>query len=166
MATDSATDSATDAAGGAGRPPGDPGWIVTSVGAAGLRAVTRARTHELVADEPRALGGTDEGPTPYEQLLAAIGGCMAITLRLYADRKGWPLAGVRVALRTARVHAADCASCETAPLTEHRIEQRVELDGPLDDAQRRRLLLIADRCPLKRTIEGGVRVVRAAPAPG
>ena len=108
-----------------------------------------------------ALGGTDEGPTPYELLLGAIGGCTAITLRMYADRKGWPLEGVEVRLRTARSHERDCERCETETVGIDTLEREVELAGPLTDEQRRRLLAIADRCPVKQSLERGIRVVPA-----
>ena len=136
----------------------DERWVVTHVGPSGYRADIRARTHAFATDEPRDVGGTDVAPTPYEYLLAALGGCMALTLRMYADRKGWPLQGARVRLRTARVHADDCASCETTSVGPHRLERRVELDGPLSEEQQRRLLQIADRCPVKQTLERGLRI--------
>ena len=111
-----------------------------------------------MADEPVAVGGTDAGPTPYDYLLAALGGCTAMTLRMYADRKGWPLEGVRVRLRTARSHAADCDQCATVPIGGLRLEREVVLAGPLDEEQRKRLLAIADRCPVKQSLERGVHI--------
>ena len=137
-------------------------WVTATAGAAGFRTVLRAREHEIVADEPVSVGGTDGGATPYELLLGAIGGCTAITLRMYADRKGWPLEGVEVRLRTARAHAPDCADCEAKPVGMDRVEWEVELAGPLDAAQRRRLLDIAARCPVKRTVEQGLTLVPAS----
>jgi putative redox protein len=79
----------------------------------GLRTEVEAGGHTLVADEPESLGGTDEGPTPYDYFLAALGGCTAMTLRMYADRKGWPLESVTVRLSQDRIHATDCEECET-----------------------------------------------------
>ena len=115
-----------------------------------------------VLDEPVDVGGTDAGPTPYEAMLGALGGCTVITLRMYADRKGWPLEAVHVRLRQARAHERDCEICETAEVGPHRLEREIELEGPLTEEQRRRLLLIADRCPVKQTLERGIHVVAAA----
>ena len=114
--------------------------------------------HELVADEPASLGGTDAGPTPYEYLLAGLGGCTAITLRLYADRKGWPLESVAVRLSQDRIHATDCEECETDEGRIDRIEREIELVGPLEEEQRCRLLEIADMCPVHRTLKAEVLV--------
>ena len=119
----------------------------------GLCTEMEAGGHELVADEPTTLGGTDGGPTPYDYLLAALGGCTAMTLRMYADRKGWPLASVTVRLSQDRVHATDCEECETEEGRIDRIEREIELEGPLDEKQRQRLLEIADMCPVHRTIK-------------
>ena len=137
-------------------------WVAVHLDRGHYRTEVAARGHTLVLDEPTDVGGTDAGATPYEALLAALGGCTAMTVRMYADRKGWPLEAVHVRLRTARTHGADCATCETDPVGPHRLEREVRLDGALTDEQRRRLLQIADRCPLKQTLERGVRVVEAA----
>jgi uncharacterized OsmC-like protein len=95
-----------------------------------LRTELVAGGHQLVADEPKSLGGTDTGPTPYDYLLAALGGCTAMTLRMYADRKGWPLESVTVRLSQERVHATDCEECETEEGRIDRIEREIELEGP------------------------------------
>ena len=139
-------------------------WVTTRVGPVGYRAETTVRTHTVVADEPTAVGGTDAGPTPYELLIGALAACTAMTLRMYADRKGWPLADVVVRLRPVRAHAADCADCETQTVGAGRLEREVELVGPLDEAQRTRLLQIADRCPEKQSLERGLQIVPAVPA--
>jgi uncharacterized OsmC-like protein/REP element-mobilizing transposase RayT len=118
----------------------------------------------LVADEPVSVGGAGGAPTPYDLLLGAVGSCTAMTLRMYADRKGWPLESVTVRLRTAENHAKDCVDCVDNPVGMHQIEREVELEGDLDAEQRERLMLIADRCPVKQTIERGIRVVAAQPA--
>jgi len=136
-------------------------WVTARAGAAGFRTDIEARTHALVADEPTTLGGTDLGPTPYELVLGALSGCTAMTLRMYADRKKWPLEGVEVRMRTARSHEPDCEHCETDDVGITRIERAVELNGPLSDEQRRRLMQIADRCPVKQTFERGITVVPA-----
>lgn len=137
-------------------------WITAHVGASGFRTDLRAGEHAWVADEPVALGGTDAGPTPYDYLLGALSGCTAMTVRMYADRKAWPLEAVRVRMRTARSHEADCEQCETKEVGITRIEREIELAGPLTDEQRKRLLQIADRCPVKQTLERGIRI-EAAP---
>lgn len=139
--------------------PSAEGWVVARVGPGGFRTEIEARNHALVADEPTAIGGSDRGPTPYELLLSALGSCMAMTLRVYADRKGWPLDGVEVRLRTASSHEVDCGNCEKTPVGVTRIERRLELSGQLTDAQRTRLREIADRCPVKQTLERGLKIV-------
>lgn len=138
------------------------GWVATRVGRSGFRTEIHVRTHVLTADEPVAAGGTDAGPTPYEYLLAALSGCMAMTLRMYADRKGWPLDGVEVRLRIGQSHESDCANCETAAVGITNIERRIELYGTLTDEQRQRLSQIADRCPVKQTLERGISLRNAS----
>jgi uncharacterized OsmC-like protein len=124
----------------------------------GLRTEVSAGGHALVADEPENLGGTDEGPNPYDLLLAALGGCTAMTLRMYADRKGWPLESVTVRLSQDRIHAKDCEECETEEGRIDRIRREIELGGPLEEKQRRRLVEIADMCPVHRTLKAEVLV--------
>jgi putative redox protein len=136
------------------------GWIAASVGPGGFRADITARTHHLVADEPATLGGTDLGPTPYEYLLGALAGCTAMTLRMYADRKQWPVTNIQVELRTSRSHERDCERCATEKVGVGRLDRRVVLEGPITDEQRERLLQIADRCPVKQTLEQGIQIER------
>jgi putative redox protein len=125
----------------------------------GLATYVTAAGHALRADEPVAVGGTASGPGPYDLLLAALGSCTGMTLRLYADRKGWPLERVEVTLRHDRIHAKDCADCETQVGMLDRIEREIALRGPLDEAQRARLLEIADRCPVHRTLRSEIQIV-------
>src|SRR5918994_5574976 len=121
-----------------------------------LQTGVMANGHPLVAGEPVSAGGTDAGPTPYNYLLVALGSCTAMTLRLYADRKGWPLESATVRLSHQKVHAGDCAECETKDGRIDRIGLDIELEGPLDEPQRRRLLEIAEMCPVHRTLEAAV----------
>jgi uncharacterized OsmC-like protein len=118
----------------------------------GLSASIRIGEHELTVDEPLSAGGKDAGPNPYELLLAALGACTAITVRMYAQMKGWPLASVEVRLSHDRIHAEDCANCETREGVIDRISKELVLHGELDDAQRERLASIAERCPVHRTL--------------
>lgn len=117
-----------------------------------FRTEVRAGRHLLLADEPPRVGGTDLGPTPYGFLLGALGSCTTMTLQMYAQRKKWPLHKAVVQLRHDRIHAEDCADCESGSGKIDVIERDLELIGPLDDAQRERLLEIADRCPVHRTL--------------
>ena len=135
--------------------------------AEGFRTGVAVRQHTLVADEPTEVGGTDEGPTPYDLLAAALGTCTAMTLRMYADRKKWPLTGITVHVEHDRLHADDCATCETKDGHIDRLRRTLTLDGDLDDEQRARLVEIADRCPVHRTLEGEIMIAtELAPAEG
>jgi putative redox protein len=126
--------------------------VVVEGSARGFAQQVTVGGHRLVADEPLAVGGTDTGPGPYDLLLAALGACTSMTVALYARRKQWPLESVRVRLRHERIHAADCADCETKQGMLDRIERDVELAGPLDAEQRARLIEIANKCPVHRTL--------------
>jgi putative redox protein len=113
----------------------------------------------LRSDEPVELGGSGLGPTPYGLLCAALGACTSMTLRLYARSKGWPLEEVVVVVRHDKIYAKDCAECETREGRIDRIEREITLVGALDEGQRRRLLEIADKCPVHRTLTREVQVV-------
>ena len=132
------------------RPEND--HVTARTGPTGYATNIEVRGHQLVADEPLDAGGTDQGPTPYDLLLAALNACTTMTLRMYADRKQWPLELVTVESSHDRVHARDCAECESSDGWVDRIERRIELQGGLDQAQRQRLLEIAERCPVHRTL--------------
>ncbi|MGH8400065.1 MAG: bifunctional alpha/beta hydrolase/OsmC family protein [Gammaproteobacteria bacterium] len=120
------------------------------------RAEVFAGSHMLIADEPHAAGGTDAGPSPYGYLSGALGACTAITLRMYADNKQWPLESVNVRITHQKIHAEDCAECETKSGRIDKFEREIELTGDLDPAQRQRLLEIADRCPVHQTLNSEV----------
>jgi uncharacterized OsmC-like protein len=124
----------------------------------GLAQEIETGRHRLVADEPGEAGGTDTGPSPYELLLAALGACTSMTLSMYAQRKHWPLERVTVRLRHDKIHAKDCAECETKEGMLDRIEREISLTGPLDAEQRERLLAIANRCPVHRTLVSEVDI--------
>jgi uncharacterized OsmC-like protein/alpha/beta superfamily hydrolase len=119
----------------------------------------RSDSHHWLADEPQSMGGNDAGPDPYEHLLAALGACTAMTLRMYASHKSLPLEHVRVELEHRRNHYRDCEDCDEQSRRLQVIERRVTLAGDLSTAQRERLLEIADRCPVHRTLSGDLRVL-------
>jgi putative redox protein len=130
---------------------------VTESGSGTYTQEITAGHHRLVADEPRPVGD-DAGPTPYDLLLAALGACTSMTVRMYADRKGWPLEKIRVTLRHSRIHAKDCADCETTKGFIDQIDRDIEFTGDLDDTQLQRLLDIAERCPVHQTLTSEVHV--------
>jgi uncharacterized OsmC-like protein/alpha/beta superfamily hydrolase len=140
--------------------PSAPGEVVVAETREGrYTQIVAAGRHRLEADEPEVAGGNDRGPGPYDYLLAALGACTSMTLRMYAERKALPLERVVVRLSHDKIHAADCAECETREGMIDRLERKIELVGPLDDAHRKRLLEIADKCPVHRTLESKPLIV-------
>jgi uncharacterized OsmC-like protein len=135
-----------------------PHEVVVRGAGDGFRQDVQVGGHRLVVDEPVELGGTDEGATPYALLLAALGACTSMTVRLHAARKGWPLESVEVRLSHEKIHAKDCATCDTKEGRLDRIECELILGGPLDVEQRRRLGEIADRCPVHRTLTSEIDI--------
>ena len=135
----------------------DPVVVVRGRAADFVQAIEAGR-HRLFSDEPAAVGGTDQGPNPYDLLLAALGSCTSMTVALYARRKQWPLEDVVVRLRHSRVHATDCADCETKEGMLDRIDRELELRGPLAEDQRARLLEIASKCPVHRTLTSEIDI--------
>jgi putative redox protein len=136
--------------------------IVASTGAGPFDQIMLDGRHTLQADEPASAGGGDSGPGPYELLLMALGSCTSMTINLYAARKKWPLEQVVVRLKHSRVHVEDCVDCEDAKSKIDRIDKSVELIGSLDEAQRTRLLQIADQCPVHRTLTSKTIDIRTA----
>ncbi len=126
--------------------------------AAGFAQEVVAGSHRIASDEPREAGGSDTGPSPYDLLLAALGSCTSMTVAMYARRKGWPLREVTVRLRHSRIHADDCADCETKEGMLDRIERDIELTGTLTEDQRGKLLEISNRCPVHRTLTSEIDI--------
>jgi putative redox protein len=136
----------------------EPGVVLVRGSGAGFAEEIRAGRHRLVADEPVADGGTDTGPGPYELILGALGACTSMTIAMYARRKGWPLDEVVVRLRHARVHAQDCADCETKAVMLTVIDSEISLRGALSHEQRGKLRDIAERCPVHRTLTSEIQI--------
>jgi putative redox protein len=134
----------------------EPSEVVVS-SESGLAQDITSGHHHWRADEPTPFG-TDRGPSPYELLLASLGACTSMTLRLYAQRKGFDLQRVTVRLRHSRIHADDCRDCETKQGFIDRIERKIELTGNLDESQKRRLLEIAEKCPVHRTLTSEINI--------
>ena len=132
--------------------------IVRETGRGQFQQEVIAGTHRLLADEPVAAGGLDGGPSPYALLLAALGACTSMTVRLYADRKNLPLKRASVRLRHGRIHAADCAECETKEGMIDHIDRVITFEGDLDGEQRARLLEIAEKCPVHRTLKSEIDI--------
>jgi putative redox protein len=135
-----------------------PEVVVSSVG--NLRQEIWAGGQTLTADEPREMSGEDAGSSPYELLLGALGACTSMTLLLYARRKGWPLEQVEVRLRHQRIHAEDCADCETKEGWLDAIEKEIVVAGDLTSDQQDRLAEIAHRCPVNQTLLREVKITQ------
>jgi putative redox protein len=140
------------------RASADDNHVVARTGAAGYRTDILANGHGFVADEPESVGGTNAGPSPYELLSASLAACTSMTLRMYADRKDWPLEAVEVRVEHDKIHCQDCSNPDDRRSKIDRFRRRVRVEGDLDDAQRSRLLEIAERCPVHRTLHGDIRV--------
>jgi uncharacterized OsmC-like protein len=130
--------------------------VVRSRGA--FRNEVEAGVHRWVLDEPASAGGTDEGPTPYDMLASALGGCTSMTLAFYARRENLPLEGVDVTVTHDRQSAKDCVDCTTQMGFIHRFHVAIQLHGPLTDEQRQHLLEVAGRCPVKKTLSSEIRI--------
>ena len=132
--------------------------VVTITGAGSYRTDIEAGGFDLVADEPGADGAAGAGPNPYDYLLAALGACTGMTLRMYATRKQWPLESVTVTLRHGRAHAVDCEHCEEPGSNLAHVQREIALVGVLDETQRTRLMQIADMCPVHRSLAAGFHI--------
>jgi uncharacterized OsmC-like protein len=138
---------------------GEPGFVlVRETRHGGLQNEVIAGAHRFLADEPVKAGGLDSGPGPYDLLLAALGACTSMTVRLYADRKQWPLKRIKVRLKHGRIYAKDCADCETKEGLIDHIDRAITFEGELDAEQRKRLMDIADKCPVHRTLTSEVDI--------
>ncbi|MDO8978845.1 MAG: bifunctional alpha/beta hydrolase/OsmC family protein [Afipia sp.] len=136
--------------------------VVNETGASKLQNMIAAGKHRIVADEPLEVGGKDSGPGPYDFLLGALGACTSMTMRLYAERKSIPLVRTTVSLKHSRVHAKDCEDCETKEGMISRIERTIAMEGDLDAEQRAKLMEIADKCPVHRTLTSEIAIVTRA----
>ena len=133
------------------------GPLVLEAGESFRNNITAGK-HRFVADEPIEAGGTDEGPTPYDFLLSALGGCTAMTMRVIAKREKIPLEGTEVHVSSDRMYAKDCADCLSKDGYIHRFDVKIKLIGNLTDAQRERLLAVAKRCPVAKTLTSEIRI--------
>ncbi len=141
-----------------GSKPGD-NRVTAYIGKTGFGTEIIANGHKLTADEPVEVGGENRGPSPYDLLTASLGACTAMTLRLYADRKKLPLEGVVVKLSHEKIHLNDCKDCEDPGSRIDYIEREIELQGDLSRSTRERMLEIADRCPVHRTLQSRSKIV-------
>jgi len=136
----------------------NPPHVIVRGNAAGFAQRVQAGTHHFSTDEPIESGGKDTGPSPYDLLLAALGSCTSMTIGLYARRKNWPLQEVVVSVWHSKIHAADCAECETREGRIDRIEREIQLIGSLTSEQRSKLMEMADKCPVHRTLTSEINI--------
>ena len=140
-------------------PVPEEGVVVVRGSARGFVQEITAGRHHLVADEPVSAGGTDRGPGPYDLLMGALGSCMSMTIALYARTKKWPLENVVIRLRHSRVYAKDCIDCVVRDDTLlDRVETNVELSGALTPEQERKLMEVAHKCPVHRTLKSQISI--------
>lgn len=139
--------------------------VVTRTGQSGFTTEIRAGNHSLLADEPEKFGGNDLGPNPYDLLNAALGACTSMTIQMYARRKKWPLTEAIVHLKHDKVYGEDCAACEEKGGKLDQLSREVELVGALDEEQRRRLMEIANKCPVHKTLTSKINITTKEAAP-
>jgi putative redox protein len=135
-----------------------PSEVVVRGSVAGFAQEITAGPHRIFSDEPKEAGGENAGASPYELLAAALGACTSMTIGMYARHKKWPLASVNVRLRHFKIHADDCTDCESKDTALDRVERDIELIGNLTEEQRAKLLEIADKCPVHRTLTRGIEI--------
>ena len=131
--------------------------VIAKINRTKYRTEVRTGNHQLIGDEPIPFG-QDLGPNPYDFLLISLGTCVAMTLRMYADRKGWDMEEVEVQLAQSRVYAEDCEDCESTDGYVHMIEKKLRFKGDLDDKQIQRLLEISDKCPVNKTLTNEIKI--------
>ncbi len=135
------------------------GVVVESTGKGGYQQLVSTGSHRFLADEPVSVGGLGSGPGPYDLLLAGLGACTSMTMQMYAERKGWKTGRIRVALHHQKIHAEDCADCETRGGMLDEITREITIPGAeLDEAQHARLMEIADKCPVHRTLHSEIKI--------
>jgi uncharacterized OsmC-like protein/alpha-beta hydrolase superfamily lysophospholipase len=137
----------------------DAEWVTATTGSEGFTTALEAAGHTLIGDEPTDVGGSDLGPSPYDYLGVALASCTSMTLQMYARHKKLDLRAATTRVRHRKIHAVDCAECETKDGRIDELEREIELDGDLDEATRRRMLEIADRCPVHKTLLAEIRIV-------
>lgn len=136
----------------------NPSLVSVETASGRFQQTVRVGRHSFLADEPESFGGTDSGPSPYDLLLAALGSCTSMTMRMYADRKGIALEAVHIVLEHSREHVEDCRSCNNDDNRIDVIDRSITLVGDLSEAQREKLLEIAAKCPVHRTLENRIDI--------